>query len=59
MQGKLNYLERHVFKDIEDWVNKPRRKPLLLGGARQVGKTWFMLKIHLELYSRYIRTVMS
>lgn len=25
-----------------DWKNNPRRKPLVLQGARQVGKTWLM-----------------
>ncbi|MDD7697945.1 MAG: AAA family ATPase, partial [Spirochaetia bacterium] len=25
-----------------DWKKSPRRKPLILKGARQVGKTWLM-----------------
>ena len=28
--------------DLNDWKNKKRFKPLLLAGARQVGKTWLM-----------------
>lgn len=27
---------------LVDWKNKPRRKPLILNGARQVGKTWLL-----------------
>ena len=25
---------------LVEWKGKPRRKPLILNGARQVGKTW-------------------
>jgi len=27
---------------LEKWANSPFRKPLVLGGARQVGKTWLL-----------------
>ncbi|WP_420807740.1 AAA family ATPase [Bifidobacterium hapali] len=27
-------------QDLERWKQSPRRRPLLLEGARQVGKTW-------------------
>ena len=33
---------RECLKDIAEWKNKARRKPLILMGARQVGKTWLM-----------------
>ncbi len=29
-------------KSLVAWKNKPRRKPLILNGARQVGKTWLL-----------------
>jgi len=35
-------LERLLFKDLERWKNKKNRKPLIIRGARQVGKTWIM-----------------
>jgi len=35
-------MERSILKDIEDWNKLERRKPLILMGARQVGKTWLM-----------------
>ena len=33
-------MKRHVTAKLEAWKRSPRRKPLLLRGARQVGKTW-------------------
>lgn len=33
---------RKAYKDLLDWKKSARRKPLLLLGARQVGKTWLM-----------------
>ena len=33
---------RECLKYIVEWKNKARRKPLILMGARQVGKTWLM-----------------
>ena len=32
-------MKRIVYKRLKDWVVSPRRKPLLVRGARQVGKT--------------------
>lgn len=32
-------MEREALKDINDWYRSKRRKPLLIRGARQVGKT--------------------
>ena len=33
---------RKLKKDLEDWKKSSNRKPLLLYGARQVGKTWLI-----------------
>lgn len=35
-------MERTILAQLEDWKSAPRRKPLLLQGARQVGKTWIL-----------------
>ena len=35
-------MQRRVLGDIESWNAKKVRKPLILMGARQVGKTWLM-----------------
>ena len=29
-------------KKLEEWKDSPNRKPLVIMGARQVGKTWLM-----------------
>lgn len=35
-------MERDAIKGLITWQNKRNRKPLILRGARQVGKTWLM-----------------
>ncbi len=35
-------LERLLYADLLNWRLKPERKPVLLDGARQVGKTWLV-----------------
>lgn len=37
-------MRRNAIKYLEDWKNADKRKPLLIKGARQVGKTWLMKK---------------
>ena len=33
---------RSIYKELINWKKSPNRKPLILQGARQVGKTWLM-----------------
>jgi len=35
-------IQRSVFKELIRWKANPGRKPLILQGARQVGKTWLL-----------------
>src|SRR3990172_7280538 len=35
-------MKRNLSSDLESWKVSPGRKPLLLRGARQVGKTWLL-----------------
>lgn len=37
-----DYMERKIIKKLRIWKESPSRKPLILLGARQVGKTWIM-----------------
>ena len=37
-------MERTAYQDLINWKNKKNRKPLILNGARQVGKTWLLKK---------------
>lgn len=35
-------MNRHLLPKLVDWKNSSNRKPLIIRGARQVGKTWLM-----------------
>ena len=35
-------MKRFLYSQLLDWKNKKNRKPLILEGARQVGKTWLL-----------------
>ena len=35
-------MKRYALESLKNWKNSPNRKPLLLYGARQVGKTWLV-----------------
>lgn len=35
-------MERFLISELEKWKHKKNRKPMVLMGARQVGKTWLM-----------------
>lgn len=35
-------MKRNIFKDLQQWRQSSRRKPLILQGARQVGKTYLV-----------------
>lgn len=36
------YIKRTISKKLLTWLQNPKRKPLVLQGARQVGKTWLL-----------------
>ena len=35
-------IERELFQDLVQWKASPNRKPLILKGVRQCGKTWLL-----------------
>lgn len=35
-------MQRKIYKDLLNWKNSPTRKPLVMQGARQVGKTYIV-----------------
>ena len=45
-------MERSVFKRLKQWRNNQRRKPLILNGARQVGKTWLLREFAHREYAK-------
>lgn len=47
-------MKREAIKELYKWKEKPDRKPLIIHGARQVGKTWLMKEFASEAYSQYV-----
>ncbi len=44
-------MDRFLMEKLVEWKGSPRRKPLILNGARQVGKTWLLKefgKLHFD-----------
>lgn len=45
-------MKRQIYSRLIDWDKSPNRKPLILMGARQVGKTWLMEHFAQEFYPK-------
>ena len=45
-------MKRKALQKLLEWKNAPGRKPLLIQGARQVGKTWLMKEFGRRHFSR-------
>lgn len=45
-------MQRYALKHLIDWKNKKNHKPLVIQGARQVGKTWLMQKFGKKYYEQ-------
>ena len=43
-------MERKIMKNLESWKNSPHRKPMILNGVRQVGKTWILKEFGKQYY---------
>ena len=47
-------MKRYAIQELYAWKDKKNRKPLILQGARQVGKTWLMRQFADEAFSKSI-----
>ena len=47
-------LKRNAIEDLIKWKSSEERKPMVLKGARQVGKTWLMKEFGKNYYSSYV-----
>jgi uncharacterized protein len=47
-------MKRTLYKNLLEWKTSQRRKPLLLQGARQVGKTWLINEFGKQEYKNYV-----
>lgn len=43
-------MERTIMNNLESWKNSPHRKPMILNGIRQVGKTWILKEFGRRCY---------
>ena len=47
-------MKRNAIDDLIKWKNDEERKPMVLRGARQVGKTWLMKEFGQNHYESYV-----
>ena len=47
-------MERFLYNHLKDWKNSKNRKPLILEGARQVGKTWLLKQFAKNEFENFI-----
>ncbi len=47
---EVRNMERLIIKKLLEWKNSPYRKPLILKGVRQVGKTWILKEFGKRYY---------
>ena len=47
-------MKRKIYKDLLEWKNEKNKKPLMVFGARQVGKTYIINEFCLKEYKNYI-----
>lgn len=48
-------IRRDIIEQFKAWKNTPERKPILLKGARQIGKTWAMETFGREAFDYYVK----
>ena len=48
-------IERDIIRIFREWKETPQRKPILLQGARQIGKTWAMETFGREEFEYYAK----
>ncbi|GHV33164.1 hypothetical protein FACS1894177_09600 [Bacteroidia bacterium] len=47
-------IKRDILQDLEAWKNNPHRKPLVLQGARQVGKSFVLKKFGKQCFKNCV-----
>ena len=53
-QEKCNNMKRRLYNLLKNWKISPNRKPLVLEGARQVGKTWLLKEFGSHEYENMV-----
>ena len=54
-------MRRKYLNDLIEWMNDPRRKPLMVSGARQVGKSYLIEELFAKEYykNKYLKIDLS
>ena len=47
-------MKRYALNQLKAWKDQPNRKPLILQGARQAGKTWLMKQFAKECFEHAV-----
>ena len=47
-------MKRKIISKLENWKKSKNRKPLIINGARQVGKTYSVLEFAKQNYENFI-----
>lgn len=47
-------MKRLLISKLKEWKNSKNRKPLIIEGARQVGKTWLLKEFGNEEFENYV-----
>ena len=48
-------MKRLVEEQVKNWIHSPRRKPLVIRGARQVGKTWLVDNVLAKQFDDFVK----
>ena len=51
---KLHNMRRKIYQKLLEWKNSPRHKPLVLLGARQVGKTYILKEFGKKEFDNFV-----
>ena len=51
---KENKMERYALQNLLKWKENPSKKPLVIQGARQVGKTWLLKEFGKNYYQKVV-----
>ena len=52
LENVVTHMERIVFQKLVEWKESAVRKPLILNGARQVGKTWLLEQLGEQYFKK-------
>ena len=49
-------MKRFAMEQLQSWKEKGKRKPMIIMGARQVGKTWLMKEFGRQFFPKVVNS---